>query len=130
MLVKKSIPGVAKWGSWLLGVMILGSTLCASASSHFTSTGGDKKKDTARKDTPVILSFSNLKSASILQLTLKPGPQPVFFTGDFTAPQTGTRQIMPDHSLMTYQQGNTIFIYPYRPPVLIYKFKTPERILH
>lgn len=132
MSVRSSIPVVAKASIWMLGMLLLcGGALHASTSYHFTGTGGDKKKDTARKDAPVELAFSNLKSASTLQLTLKTYQQPVWqFTGDFTAPQQGARQYLPDHSLMTYQHGNTIYIYPYKQPVLIYKFKTPERVLH
>lgn len=132
MSVKSSIPVVAKAASCLLGHLLLcGSVVYASTTYHFTGTGGDKKKDAAHKDTTGTFLFSNLKSASTLQLTLKNYQQPVLqFTGDFTAPQQGARQYLPDHSLMTYQQGNTIYIYPYKQPVLIYKFKTPERVLH
>jgi hypothetical protein len=113
----------------LLGVLILaGWTLCASA-SYFT--GGDKKKDVNHKDSPALFTFSNLKNKNTLQLSLKTGLQyGLQFTGDYSnfSSQVPGSEVV--HSLMTYQKGNTIFVFPYKQsPLLFSKFKTPERIL-
>jgi len=110
----------------LLGVLILaGWTLCASA-SYFT--GGEKKKD-AHKDVPSMYTFSNLKSKATLQLSLKAGLEyGLQFSGEynnFSFPVPGSVVV---HSLMTYQKGNTIFVFPYKQS-LLFKFKTPERVL-
>jgi hypothetical protein len=115
----------------LLGVLILaGWTLCASA-SYFT--GGEKKKD-AHRDVPSMYAFSNLKSKSTLQLSLKTGLEfGLQFSGEYSnfgynnssSPAAGSVAV---HSLMTYQKGNIIFVFPYKQSLLT-KFKTPERIL-
>jgi len=125
MFRKRSIPLTA----FFLGVLLLAGTALRASSYHFTGTGGDKKKD-IHKDTPVVFPFSNLKSAATLQLSLKTGLQPgLQFTGDFTVlPQVQGQPVLV-HSLMTYQKGNTIYIYPYRQPLLLSRFKTPERPL-
>jgi hypothetical protein len=113
----------------MMGILLLGATALRASSYHFTGAGGDKKKD-AHKDTPLTFPFSNLRSASTLQLSLKTGLTPgLQFTGDFTVPSQF--QSTPDaHSLMTYQKGNNIYIYPYKQSLLLTKFRTPERILH
>ena len=109
----------------LLGVvaLLVGLTLCASASYY---TGGDKKKD-AHRDTPVTFTFSNLKNKNTLQLSLKSGLQfGLQFTGTynaFSSPEPGPAVV---HTLMTYQKGNTVFVFPYRQSLLS-RFKTPER---
>lgn len=115
----------------MMGLLLLAGTALHAGSYHFTGSGGDKKKDT-RKDTPVVFPFSNLKSAATLQLSLKAGLQPgLQFTGEFAIPSSDQNQpVLNVHSLMTYQKGNTIYIYPYRQPLLLTKFKTPERVLH
>jgi hypothetical protein len=119
MFMKKFIPIL----------LLAGCALYASAAHHMTGSGGDKKKED-HKAVPAPFTFSNLKSATDLQLTLKNSLQPVFqFKGDFTAPQQNNKTYLPDHSLMTYQQGNTIYIFPYKQPTFISHFKTPERIL-
>ena len=111
----------------LLGVLVLvGWTFCASA-SYFT--GGDKKKD-AHKDTPVNLTFSNLRNKNTLQLSLKTGLQyGLQFTGGYDPSLLQTPPPTVVHSLMTYQKGNTIFVFPYKPSIFVTKFKTPERVL-
>ena len=125
MFRRISIPLTA----FFLGVFLLAGTALYATSSHYIGTGGDKKKD-IHKDTPVVFPFSNLKSAATLQLSLKSGLQPgLQFTGDFTVLSQGTGQPVLVHSLMTYQKGNTIYIYPYKQPLLLSKFKTPERPL-
>ena len=114
----------------MMGLLMLANIAGQAAAYHFTGTGGDKKKDT-HKDTPVVIPFSNLKSAESLQLSLKAGLQPgLQFTGDFTIPATRPQDqpVLNVHSLMTFQRGNTIYIYPYKQPLLLAKFKTPERL--
>lgn len=119
MFVKKIIPIL----------LLAGSALYASATYHFSGSGGDKKKED-HKAVPTPFTFSNLKSAADLQLTFKNLLQPTFqFKGDFTAPQQGNKSMLPDHSLMTYQQGNTIYIFPYKQPTFLTHFKAPERVL-
>ena len=114
----------------LLGVLILaGWTLCASA-SYFT--GGEKKKDT-HKDVPSMYAFSNLKSKATLQLSLKTGLEyGLQFSGEYNNFGSSSSSSVPGsvvvHSLMTYQKGNTIFVFPYKQS-LLFKFKTPERML-
>ena len=126
MFRKKSIPLTA-----LMGVLLLAVSALQASAYGITGTGGDKKRE-AHKDTPVAFPFSNLKSAATLQLSLKSGLQPgLQFTGDFTVPTpTQDQTVLNVHSLMTYQKGNTIYIYPYKQPLLLSKFRTPERILH
>ncbi|HTJ12421.1 MAG TPA: hypothetical protein VL547_10370 [Dinghuibacter sp.] len=124
MFRRKSIPLTA-----MMGLLLLAGVAVHATTYHFTGTGGDKKKD-AHKDTPVVIPFSNLKSAESLQLSLKSGMQPGFrFTGDFSIPAARPQDqtLLDVHSLMTYQQGNTIYIYPYKQPMLLAKFRTPER---
>lgn len=115
----------------MMGMLLLAATALHATSYHYTGTGGDKKRD-VHKDTPLVFPFSNLKSTAALQLSLKTGLQPgLQFTGDFTVPTPSQDQtIMNVHSLMTYQKGNTIYIYPYKQPMLLTKFRTPERVLH
>jgi hypothetical protein len=111
----------------LLGVFILaGWTLCASA-SYFT--GGNKGKD-ARKDATAMFPFSNLKNKNTLQLSLKAGLQfGLQFSGDYNNFSSQVPGSVVVHSLMTYQKGNTVFVFPYKQSLLLSKFKTPERIL-
>jgi hypothetical protein len=72
----------------------------------------------------VVLKFSGfeLKGMSNAFFTLKPG---FVYKGSFNniekAPQQTTLQ-----SIITYQKGNTTFIYPYKHKVVLPKFKTPE----
>jgi hypothetical protein len=111
----------------LLGVLILaGWTLCASA-SYFT--GGEKKKD-AHRDVPSMYTFSNLKSKATLQLSLKTGLEyGLQFSGEYNGfDYNNLSSPVVVHSLMTYQKGNTIFVFPYKQSLLT-RFKTPERAL-
>src|ERR1700744_1162071 len=124
MFRKNFIPLTA-----MMGLLLLAGTAVHAATYHFTGTGGDKKKD-IRKDTPLVIPFSNLKSAESLQLSLKSGLQPgLQFPGDFTIPSARPQDqpTLNVHSLMTYQRGNTIYIYPYKQPTLMTMFRTPER---
>ncbi|MES2648655.1 MAG: hypothetical protein V4717_17395 [Bacteroidota bacterium] len=72
----------------------------------------------------VVLKFKgfDLKTTTNSFFSLKPG---VVYKGSFNnvekAPQQTTLQ-----SIITFQQGNTTFILPYKHKVLLPRFKTPE----
>ena len=114
-----------------MGIMLLtATTLYAAVPYRFSGTGGDKKKEATQKVIPAHSPFSNLKTTSTLQLSLNNCLQPGFkFSGDFTSQQDQDRNTLSVHSLMTYQKGNTIYIYPYMQHLFLSKFKTPERVL-
>ena len=102
--------------------------MLASASSFYSGSGGDKRKDAHKVDAPANFPFSNLKNT--LPLSLKVGLQPgLQFTGDFNISPQMDHSFSGVHSLMTYQKGNTIYIVPYKQHLFLTKFKTPERTL-
>ncbi len=82
-------------------------------------------KGDAKAKKGYVLKFNGfeLKGLSNTFFTLRPG---VIYKGSFNtvekAPQQTTLQ-----SIITFQRGNTTFIYPYRHQVSVPKFKTPER---
>ena len=71
-----------------------------------------------------VLKFSgfDLKNSSNSFFSLQPG---IVYKGSIMnaekTPQQTTLQ-----SILTYQKGNTTFIYPYKHKVILPKFKTPE----
>ncbi len=84
-------------------------------------------KGEAKSKKGYVLKFNGFELRGITNtfFTLKPG---AVYKGSFNnvekAPQQVTLQ-----SIITYQQGNTTFIYPYRHKVTVpnQKFKTPEK---
>lgn len=100
-------------------VLLTGTALLLFAQVELYAAKGD-----AREKKGVVLKFSGfeLKGMSNSFFTLKPG---FVYKGSFNnvekAPQQTTLQ-----SIITYQKGNTTFIYPYKHKVVLPKFKTPE----
>ena len=84
----------------------------------FASMGGGKKS----KTTPVKNDFVPIRTSN--GFTLKSGP---LYKGSSIISQEKSRNTIVLNSLMTYQKGNTTFIYPYRHQVSVPRFKTPER---
>lgn len=81
-------------------------------------------KGAAKEKKGFVLKFNGfeLKGLQKTNLSLRPG---VVYKGSFSniekAPQQTTLQ-----SIITYQKGNTTFIYPYSHKVNVSRFKTPE----
>ena len=100
-------------------VVLIGATVLLFASVELYAAKGDAKEKKG-----VVLKFSGfeMKSMSNSFFTLKPG---YVYKGSFNnvekAPQQTTLQ-----SIITYQKGNTTFIFPYKHKVLLPRFKTPE----
>jgi hypothetical protein len=74
--------------------------------------GGDKKSN---NKIPLKTSFTPIRTTGTF--TLKAGPS---YTGSFLLGQEKTKNSISFNSLVTYQQGNSIFIIPYT-----YKVNTP-----
>jgi hypothetical protein len=128
MLDKISISLTARMSGCLLGAMLLVATVAhAGGFSGFSGSGGDKKKDVAKNNLPSNSPFSNLKTSSPLQLSLFTHDPAFKFSGDYILQQEQDRNILTTHSLMTYQKGNSIYIFPYVQRTFLSKFKTPER---
>lgn len=100
-------------------VLLTGATVLLFAQVELYAAKGDAKEKKG-----VVLKFSGfeLKGMSNSFFTMKPG---YVYKGSFNnvekAPQQTTLQ-----SIITYQKGNTTFIYPYKHKVLLPRFKTPE----
>jgi hypothetical protein len=100
-------------------LLLTGAALLLFAQTELYAAKGDAKEKKG-----VVLKFSGfeLKGMSNSMFTLQPG---VVYKGSFNniqkAPQQTTLQ-----SIITYQKGNTTFIFPYKHKVLLPKFKTPE----
>jgi hypothetical protein len=81
-------------------------------------------KGDARDKKGVVLKFKgfDLKGINTGFFSLKPG---YLYKGSFNnvdkAPMQTTLQ-----SIVTYQKGNTTFILPYKPKIILPRFKTPE----
>lgn len=94
--------------------------LCLLWSVNLHAAKGDVK---AKKG--VVLKFNGfeLKNSTLSNFTLRPG---FTYKGSFSniekSPQQTTLQ-----SVLTYQRGNTTFIYPYKHVVQVPRFKTPEK---
>lgn len=97
--------------------MLLAVALFAQASLHAAKSGGKEKKG-------VVLRFQgfDVKNSFQSHFSLLPG---INYHGSFNnvlvTPEQATIQ-----SIITYQRGNSTFIYPYQHKVSVPKFKTPE----
>lgn len=100
-------------------LLLTGMALVLFAQVELFAAKGDAKDKKG-----FVLKFSgfDLKGVNTGFFSLKPG---VVYKGSFNnvekAPQQTTLQ-----SIITYQKGNTTFILPYKPKVILPKFKTPE----
>lgn len=98
---------------------MLGTILMVSVSLYAAKGDSKSKKG-------VVLRFSgfDLKGFNNFSLFSKPG---VFYKGSFSTlervPQTTYM-----NSVITFQRGNTTFIYPYQHKVSVPKFKTPSPV--
>lgn len=101
---------------------------CVSFFSLLASKGsGDdkQKKGVVLKVNGMEVKKVNLSPFSLVQ---QGGAN---YKGSFTAtvpphmPTTPNAPVVQPHSLITYQKGNTIFIYPVKQPTMMQKFKTP-----
>lgn len=72
----------------------------------------------------VVLKFTGfeLKTTTNTFFTLQPG---VVYKGSFNNVEKAPQQTILQ-SIITFQQGNTTFIMPYKHKVILPKFKTPE----
>lgn len=100
-------------------LLLTGVGLVFFAQVQLFAAKGDSK---AKKG--IVLKFSgfDLKGIGNSFLTFRPS---IVYKGNLNnlekAPQQTNLQ-----SVLTYQQGNTIFILPYKHKVILPKFKTPE----
>lgn len=98
--------------------------LTGLAMVFFTQVELYAAKGDSKEKKGFVLKFSgfDLKGINTGFFSLKPG---VLYKGSFNnvekAPQQTTLQ-----SIITYQKGNTTFILPYKPKVILPRFKTPE----
>ncbi|MCC6761655.1 hypothetical protein [Phnomibacter sp. MR] len=103
----------------LSAVLLLGMAVCCQFHLYAAKGGSKEKKG-------YVLKFKTFDTKTNFQrqFTLQPGVQ---YKGSFNqvikTPQSTTLQ-----SIITYQRGNTTFIYPYQHKVSVPKFKTPEPI--
>ena len=100
-------------------ILLTGFGLMLFVQVQLFAAKGDAK---AKKGYTLKFNGFELKGLTNSFFTLRPG---AVYKGSFNnvekAPQQVTLQ-----SIITYQQGNTTFIYPYRHKVSVPKFKTPE----
>jgi hypothetical protein len=97
--------------------MLVGLALFAHVCVYAAKGGGKEKKGYV-----LIFKGFDVRNAFQSRFTLQPG---VHYKGSFNnvivSPQQTTIQ-----SIITYQKGNSTFIYPYHHKVSVPKFKTPE----
>ena len=104
-----------------LRLVLVGAVLFASVNLYGAKGDSKIKKG-------VVLKFSgfDLKTASNFSLFSKAG---FLYRGNFSAPNTEKApQTTTMTSVVTFQQGNTTFIYPYKYKVKVPIFKTPAPV--
>ena len=94
--------------------------VCILSSLHLFAAKGDSK---AKKGYVLKFNGFELKTLNNSALSLRLGS---VYRGSFNSIEKGAQQIN-FQSLITYQKGNTTFIYPYKHSIRIPQFKTPER---
>lgn len=103
----------------LKSLFLSGATLIIFAQVELFAAKGEVKEKKG-----VVLKFTGfeLKGMTNSFFTLKPG---LIYKGSFNNVEKAPQQTKLE-SIITYQRGNTTFIYPYKHVVILPKFKTPE----
>ena len=91
----------------IISCAMIGAFALALASSG----GGDKKKAEALRKP----DFTPIRTTN--GFTLKAGPA---YTGSHTFSSVRTNNFITRNTVVTYQQGNKVFILPYKPRVNVY----------
>jgi len=109
-------------GFWPSGIAIV--LLLSVSSFVFASKGGDEK---GKKGYVLKFNGFEVKKAYLTPLSLI--QQGATYKGTISPMQTPNGQPGSSHSIITYQKGNTIYIYPLQQKGMIQKFKTPEKTI-
>jgi|694.fasta_scaffold21085_3 hypothetical protein len=96
--------------------------LLSLTSVVFAAKGGDDK---GKKGYVLKFNGFEIKKTYLTPLTLI--QQGATYKGTISPMQTPNGQPGTSHSIITYQKGNTIYIYPLQQKGMIQKFKTPEK---
>lgn len=97
----------------LMRQMVISTLLLAVVGLAFASKGGGGDK--GKKATPLKTDFTPIRTTG--NFTLKSTPA---YSGSFFLGQEKTRTTVSFNTLVTYEQGNSIFIMPYK-----YKVNVP-----
>ena len=107
-------------GFWVTGAAVV--LLLSVSSFVFASKGGDDK---GKKG--YVLKFNGFEVKKTYLTPLSLIQQGATYKGTVSPMQTPNGQPGTSHSIITYQKGNTIYIYPIQQKGMMQKFKTPER---
>jgi hypothetical protein len=103
---------------WMAVVMFV----CISSFVFAAKGDGDDK---GKKG--YVLKFNGFEVKKTYLSPLSLMQQGAIYKGTINPMQTPNSSQNPQHSIITYQKGNTIFIYPIQQKGLIHKFKTPSK---
>ena len=103
---------------WMAVVMLV----CVSSFVFAAKGDGDDK---GKKG--YVLKFNGFEAKKTYLSTWSLMQQGATYKGAISPMQTPNSKQNTQHSIITYQKGNTIFIYPLQQKGLIHKFKTPSR---
>ncbi len=106
-------------GFWSAGIAIV--LFFSGPSFVFASKGGDDK---GKKG--YVLKFNGFEVKKTYLTPLSLIQQGAIYKGTLSPMQMPNGQPGSSHSIITYQKGNTIYIYPIQQKGMIKKFKTPE----
>jgi hypothetical protein len=108
---------LGKKSFWLTAVLLL-----SVSSFILASKGGDDKSKKG-----YVLKFNGFEVKSTYLTPLSLIQQGATYKGNVSPMQTPNGNAENQHSIITYQKGNTIFIYPLQQKGLIHRLKTPSR---
>lgn len=110
-------------GNWPLGLALV--VLLSVSSGLFAAKGGDEKgkKGYVLKFNGFSVQKTYLTPLSLIQ------QQGATYRGSISPMQPASSNPNMQHSIITYQRGNTIFIYPLQQKGLLNRFKTPDRAI-
>lgn len=106
--------------TWLLLIVLV----CASNFLYASKGEGDGKDKKG-----YILRFNGFEVKKTYLSPLSLMQQGAAYKGTLSPMQVPNSTQNAQHSIITYQKGNTIYIYPMQQKSFIQKFKTPEKIL-
>jgi hypothetical protein len=107
-------------GFWSSGLAIV--LLLSVSTLVFAAKGGDDK---GKKG--YVLKFNGFEVKKTYLTPLSLIQQGATYKGTISPMQTTNGQPAASHSIITYQKGNTIYIYPLQHKGMMQKFKTPEK---
>ncbi len=97
--------------------------LLSVSSFVFASKGGDDK---GKKG--YVLKFNGFEVKKTYLSPLSLIQQAATYKGTISPMQTPNGQPGASHSIITYQKGNTLYIYPLQHKGMVQRFKTPEKV--